>query len=383
MTRKIIAIFAALLLTASLCACSGNTNNEETSGDRIDINIETNDTNDTSNTDTNETEDTSDSESATETGDVNVELTFTPFDAPQTVYVLHKNGAVNIRTAPNYEADTVYKSLSNGTELKRVAISEGDEWSRIEYEGKEYYIGSQCLTTLADITAGFVAVEKTYTVVAASVNVRIAPEVTELNGEVTQYNVIGSIAEGDTVKVIAENTSIGWIQIEFESEYTGPAFVRYNADWFEGDEVTVTEGYALYNDDSISFEYPENWENMNGNEQIKWNSVTGDNVSVSYADYTSEYDFYFSMTNESFAETFIPVYESMGYVISDYNVTLTKKGNTDVVIIVFQNVVNGTPMYQTQVFGVVGSGQFCTITVTELNADAHIAAEIYESLNIK
>jgi uncharacterized protein YgiM (DUF1202 family) len=382
MTRKIVAIFVALLLTASVCACTGNDQPEESTGDRIDIGVETTDGIGTN--DTNETEDTSDIESTSESEAQPEELVFTPYDAPQTVFVMHKNGAVNIRTAPNYNDDTVYKSLSNGTELKRIAISVGGEWSCVEYNGKEYYIGSQCLTTLADVTAGFVSVEKTYTVATASVNVRIAPEVTELNGEVTQYNVVGSLSEGDTVKVIAENTSIGWIQIEFESAYEGPVFVRYNSDWFEGDENndTVTEGYALYNDNFVSFEYPESWENLTS-EQMKWNPNTGDNVNIVYTDYTPDCDIYFSLTNEIFAEVFVPSFAATGNVVSDYNVTLDKKGDNNVSITSFKNVANGTTMYQTQIVTVASSGQLCVITVTEVSADTNIAEALYASLNIK
>ena len=383
MTRKIIAIFVALLLTASLCACTRDDNPEESTGDRIDIGIETTDTNGTSDTDdTEDTNDTTESESETANGgDTQDELVFTPYDAPQTVFVMHKNGAVNIRKTPDYDASAA-TSLSNGTELKRVAISVGGEWSRVEYEGEEYYIASQCLTTLADVTAGFVTVDKTYTVVA-SVNVRIAPEVTELNGEVTQYNVIGSLNAGDTVKVVAENTSIGWIQIEFESDYEGPVFVRYNPDWFEGDEAEngVTEGYALYSDDNISFEYPANWQNLTG-EQMKLDPVTGDSISVIYSEYTAECDIYFSLTKEQFEEVFMPTYKTAGYDVSEYNVTLDKKGDNDVTVISFKNVYNGLTMYQTQIV-TVANDQLCTITVTEVSAEATIAEDIYASLNVK
>ena len=37
MTRKIIAIFAALLLATSLCACTGGNETEDTTGNNINI----------------------------------------------------------------------------------------------------------------------------------------------------------------------------------------------------------------------------------------------------------------------------------------------------------------------------------------------------------
>ncbi len=234
MTRKIIAIFAALLLSVSLVACNDEEKTEETTtGTKIEVPTTEGETT-AKKTETEETEGKTEAKTEEETEN---NLVFNPINGTQAVYVLHKNKAVILHNSPSY-SDGSTLSVANGTQLERVEISDNGEWSKVKYEGESYYVASQALTTLADLDAGFVKVDKTYKVVA-NVNVRIAPEVTELAGEVTQYNVIGSLAKDDTIKVIAENTETGWLKIEFASEYEGAVYVRYNEAWYEGDEVAT------------------------------------------------------------------------------------------------------------------------------------------------
>ena len=226
MTRKIIAIFAALLLSLSFVACSEQQETtEETTATKIEITTDAT------------TAETTEEETETEqTPAADLE-----FDAVnnESVYVLHKNKAVVLHNAPSY-TDGATLSVANGTKLTRTGISANGEWSKVVYQDKTYYVASQAITTLADLDAGFTAVDKTYGVVA-NVNVRLAPVVTELNGEVTQYNVIGSLANGDTIKVLAVNTAENWLKIEFASEFGTVGYVRYNDAWFTGDEAETTE----------------------------------------------------------------------------------------------------------------------------------------------
>lgn len=66
----------------------------------------------------------------------------------ETVYVKER---VRVRTeADTSNQDNIYKKLNRGTKLKRVGYQ--DEWSKIELDGKIYYIASEYLSTeeLAD-----------------------------------------------------------------------------------------------------------------------------------------------------------------------------------------------------------------------------------------
>ena len=143
MTKKLIAIFMAILLIVSLCACNDpNTDEETTSGKTI--NIQTEDTTGTDATEiTTETETELPTESETETDDPDEienpgEYTYTEFDTPETVYVLSATGAATLR-AGDY---TIITSLANGASLERTGISNGANgfWSQVVYEGQTCYI---------------------------------------------------------------------------------------------------------------------------------------------------------------------------------------------------------------------------------------------------
>ena len=231
MARKILAITIALLMAVSLIACANGNEEESTSTDNT-INIPEESTTGTGSENT---------ETGTETGnggsvidEAPGNLTYDALATAEDVYVLHQNGAVNLREADN----SIFKSVANGTALKRIAISKDGVWSKVLYEGKEYYIVTKAVTTFADVTTGFVAVDKTLTT-KNPINVRIAPVVTETNGVVTQDNVVGTFEAGESVKVIAYNAELGWYQVEFECDYEGPVFIRANDDYFV--ETSTTE----------------------------------------------------------------------------------------------------------------------------------------------
>ena len=98
--------------------------------------------------------------------------------------------------------------------------------------------------------------------------------------------------------------------------------------------------------------------------------------------YTSDHDIYFTLTDERFEEIFIPLYESMGYAISDYSVEQESKDGNKIVVISFANTIAESTMYQTQYFFVTASDLVCTLTVTATSPESSIAADIYESLII-
>jgi uncharacterized protein YgiM (DUF1202 family) len=233
MTRKLIAILTALLLTASLCACNDTPDDEETTSGKTII-IQTEETSDT------ETESATESktEDSTETEEVAPNeiqnpdyYTYTQLETPETVYVLSATGAANLR-AGDY---TMIGSVKTGTALERTGISEGNGyWSQVVYDGQTCYIASNLVTTLADLDEGFTEVTKTLTKGDGSLKIRIAPD---MNSE-----VIGYISAGEEISVIAENAE--WYKIEFvpygaTEKATG--YIVANPEYFVSNESTAEE----------------------------------------------------------------------------------------------------------------------------------------------
>ena len=214
MTKKILAVILAVLMIAALCACTPNEEEETTTDNRIDINDPENTG---SGTESNETGSQVENPPVT---DVPGELDYTASEGK--VYILHENGAVNLRNADG----TVFKSFPNGTELNRIAVSNDGEWTKVVYEGKEYYVVTACVTDIADIDEGFVETSKTLTLATAALSIRIAPSMNN--------SIIGYFDEGDEIKVIAENATEGWYKVEFVAYggETKTGYIASNAKYF-------------------------------------------------------------------------------------------------------------------------------------------------------
>ena len=235
MTRKLIAIFTALLLTASICACSdkGNNNTKETTGNDATVNItDTKESESENGSEGNESVDTPDA--PTEIGDPG-EYDYTECD--ETVYINNPGSAVTLRTA-EYEAKG---SLEHGTELKRIGLSTdaANYWSKVTYEGETYYVASKFITKMKNPDEGFVEVTKTVYISekTGSLNIRNIPSM--------ESTIIGHVAYGEAIKVIAENTDTEWYKIEFVAVdgTTKTGYIASDAKYYEAD-TTETEGEA-------------------------------------------------------------------------------------------------------------------------------------------
>lgn len=221
MTRKFIAIFAAILLTTSLCACNGTSGDgeETTGGNKINIGTEAE-----SDTGAEEGSETDTAESEEATTEAEVEITFS--EQKDTVYVIHSSNQVHLRSEPNMLDGTQKGVVANGTELQRIAISSDGAWSKVVYDGAEYYIGTACITTLKDLDAGFTATSKTLTL-AGSLYVRIAPSM--------DNEAIDTLYKGDVVTVVAENTETGWYKVTFDGTYASEGYIVSDAKYFEAE----------------------------------------------------------------------------------------------------------------------------------------------------
>lgn len=232
MTKKIIVIFTALLLTASFCACSGGKGNGETSATSSDtVNIESSTTSESATDEETGTGSTNQDATAANPG----EYSYT--ECNDTVYV---KSPVTLRTA-DYEAKG---SVAEDTELKRVGISKSDDkfdgyWSKVIYEEETYYVASKYVTTMKNPDEGFVEVSKTVRLSEGTqyLNIRDLPD---MSG-----TYLGEVKNGQDIKVVAENTTTGWYKIEFvkagETEKSF-GYIASDAKYFASEtETTDTE----------------------------------------------------------------------------------------------------------------------------------------------
>lgn len=231
MTKKIIVIFTALLLTASFCACSGGKGNGETTAPTGTVNVEGSTGSENATGDETGTSSTNPNATAANPG----EYSYT--ECNDTVYV---KSPVTLRTA-DYKAKG---SVAADTELKRIGISKSDDefdgyWSKVIYEEETYYVASKFVTTIKNPDEGFVEVTKTVRLGESTqyLNVRDLPD---MSGA-----VIGDVKNGQDIKVVAENTTTGWYKIEFvkagETEKSF-GYIASDAKYFASEtETTDTE----------------------------------------------------------------------------------------------------------------------------------------------
>ena len=130
--------------------------------------------------------------------------------------------ATNLRAIPSHGADSrVLEVLQNGVVAVRIAISDTG-WSKVEYNGVEYYAVSSLLTT--DLTyhieepeddgikTEFTPCEEMVSP-KIEVNLRKLPSVT--NPDAT---VVVTLKYGEVVKRTGINTDVGWSRVEYNGE---------------------------------------------------------------------------------------------------------------------------------------------------------------------
>ncbi len=229
MRRKLLVILSALLIAASLSACNneGEKITEDTSANITAENTEKEST-------TEEEETNEDGSQVTPPAEVDSKNPgeYTYDEVNDKIYVLAPSGALNLRTA-----DYVIKtSVKTGTELQRTGVSTDGVWSRVSYNDETLYVNNKYTTKLADLDAGFTAVEKTL-VSVGSLKIHIAPE-EDFDWQI-EVKIIGWFTEGDEVKVVAVNEETGYYKVEFTpygSDTTTFGYVTSNEKYFE-DEV--------------------------------------------------------------------------------------------------------------------------------------------------
>ncbi len=255
MSRKLLAIFAALLIAASLCACNGNGEEETTDGGRIEIPSGETNGND-------ETHETEESNTGSEidppaSEDNPGDLTYT--EKNDKIYVLAPSGALNLRTA-DYEIKT---SVATGTELSRIGISTDGVWSKIVFEGETLYVNNKYTTGLAVLDAGFSPAGMTL-ISVGSLKCHIAPE--EDEAWQADVKIVKWYVAGDEIKVVGVNEETGWYKVEFTS-YDGTnafGYIVINDELYEKKEDTTSPETFKVDNMSITLTSDFEAQNMEG-----------------------------------------------------------------------------------------------------------------------
>ena len=141
--------------------------------------------------------------------------------------------------------------------------------------------------------------------------------------------------------------------------------------------VPAPDGYKLYAKDGISFAYPENW-NKDDSTGIASAPNGQKNIVVTYEEATTMYD---NLTADQFYAMFAPMYEQLGWTISNVSAkTVTTNGLT-VHVYSFETVLPqpSAPMIQTLFLTTVGNRTY-SVSLTENAVDEAIASTILATI---
>ena len=142
----------------------------------------------------------------------------------------------------------------------------------------------------------------------------------------------------------------------------------------------VPEGYVLYENDDLSFAYPEGWVSQKGSITILASSLSGgNNITLAYEEKTDAYE---DLTVESFNTLLKPSLESIGMSISGIVITEEKTNNVELTKITYDATVGNMKVYQTLFITTVGENTY-TITITELNKDSKLVDTVFKTLYSK
>ena len=238
MTKRIIAIIAALLLALSLFACTEPEQTEETTtGNKIEIPTTAGETT-ADETESKEVETTVE----TNNNNGNNPGNFGYTDCNETVYVYiiydeeNKGGnSVTLRAA-DY---TYVTTLTVGDKVTKIGVSDDADgyWSKVIVGDKTGYVASKFLTKINVLDpAGFDNVTKTVNInpLTGSLRVRDIPSMNS--------NIIGYVTAEKPVKVIGENTVDEWYKVEIVVEgKTVIGYIASNAEYFVQDKETTAE----------------------------------------------------------------------------------------------------------------------------------------------
>lgn len=209
MNKKLIAIISAaalvvvIIMVATFVACNGNNtpDEEDTSSDNQVV---------VPGDESDESNDDESNEGNENTGSNPGDLQYV--DADGFVFVINPYAPeVPVRSGEfNYLG-----AVKVGEKLERLGVSSDERWTKIKYNDDVAYVATRNLTTYDKDNNSFVAVDKEI-VLTQNTTVRTSPQVPNgtKNSDEEATNAVEWLEKGTTVKVIAEDTELGWYKIE-------------------------------------------------------------------------------------------------------------------------------------------------------------------------
>ncbi|MBO7161435.1 MAG: hypothetical protein J6W15_01350 [Clostridia bacterium] len=143
----------------------------------------------------------------------------------------------------------------------------------------------------------------------------------------------------------------------------------------------IPKGYLEYNNEKISFAYPEGWVVNDGSVVIIVNeSGVGNNITVSYEQFS---DMYSTMTAETFNTTLKPMFAAAGLSVSNATVEQVENDvSTKITKITYTAAANGVTMKQTMFICAAGDRNYI-VTVTETTGDPQLVNTVFDTLYVK
>lgn len=141
------------------------------------------------------------------------------------------------------------------------------------------------------------------------------------------------------------------------------------------EKIEIPEGYTVYENDALSFAYPEDWTKTEGS-MTTLTGENGNNITVVFEDKTDTYE---KWTTEDYKTDMIPVYEAMGFTIKNPAVEQTETNGLKITKVSHTATVSGKTMEQTQYIATIGDNTY-TVTVTEVESDDALVQNVFDTL---
>lgn len=396
MKRRFLTIFAAILIAASLASCGGNNEEESTSGNKINIDVEETTNSKTGNDTTEAITEDKEEETTKEQQKPVVDRysdpgEFTYIDQNDTVYVINKGNVLPFRSG-TFEYLGEFK---NGTALRRTGISEDGRWSRVVVGGIEGYVATRNITTYNPNSNSFEATDLTLTA-ATTINVRISPNlpvgIDPTDESEVYINVAGQIFEESVIKVIAYDAVNGWYKIDYTPKegiltdgFDYEFFIKADKSYFvetkeenateeetteePAPEIVIPEGYTLQSAEGISFALPSNFASFSSNLFIGGNNVM---ISVLKGEYSDTYK-----------DAFLADLASQGLTVTTSSEESMQIGDATVSVVSCTSGEGVDASNDTLICVRTSETDCVNIIVTEMGAQTDLVEVILNTLSIK
>ncbi|MBQ7293338.1 MAG: hypothetical protein IJW79_06325 [Clostridia bacterium] len=142
--------------------------------------------------------------------------------------------------------------------------------------------------------------------------------------------------------------------------------------------VEAPDGYTVYDNDDISFAYPEGWTVTEGSVVVIVNPTgIGNNITVAYS---AASDVYEKMDLNSFNELLAPQLIASGLPVNNPTVEqLENAAGVKITKIHYDTNVSGIDMAQTM-YALNANSKSYVVTVTETEADPVLVQTVFETL---